>query len=384
MCFCNTQQRTFINMDTCSLRVVSLVGFSLLEVLFFGGIQYGWFALVFILKQEGVFENLCVLEDNVSKSNVSSSNVTSDSDGCFLQDERFNLIFSVGVGIFTVATFLAGQLYLSFDTKLIRAIHMAMAVAGILCFAFTSPGICTLLHPTTQKRDVTDGNQTTKRNEENDEPEENEKAKEKVIEDIVNKRELTSGDGDRTSGDMMNMTIGVILCHHLFISHVMWLSVVLLKFYYFLGSANRFMEHILQDESKVSYFTDVMSFVMLGGLVSSFIAGYTMDAMGKVFKGIMRTVIPLAVTSCLTILLSALAFISTPTALYVDFVVLTFLRSFVYSIHVQYIRIAFPMKYISMVYGMAVSISGILTMIQYGLFAWTEEYVGAMTHLQTK
>ncbi|XP_021351815.1 solute carrier family 43 member 3-like isoform X3 [Mizuhopecten yessoensis] len=347
MCFCNTQQRTFINMDTCSLRVVSLVGFSLLEVLFFGGIQYGWFALVFILKQEGVFENLCVLEDNVSKSNVSSSNVTSDSDGCFLQDERFNLIFSVGVGIFTVATFLAGQLYLSFDTKLIRAIHMAMAVAGILCFAFTSPGICTLLHPTTQKRDVTDGNQTTKRNEENDEPEENEKAKEKVIEDIVNKRELTSGDGDRTSGDMMNMTIGVILCHHLFISHVMWLSVVLLKFYYFLGSANRFMEHILQDES----------------------------------KGIMRTVIPLAVTSCLTILLSALAFISTPTALYVDFVVLTFLRSFVYSIHVQYIRIAFPMKYISMVYGMAVSISGILTMIQYGLFAWTEEYVGAMTHV---
>ncbi|XP_021344701.1 solute carrier family 43 member 3-like [Mizuhopecten yessoensis] len=95
----------------------------------------------------------------------------------------------------------------------------------------------------------------------------------------------------------------------------------------------------------------------------------------------MRTVIPLAVTSCLTILLSALAFISTPTALYVDFVVLTFLRSFVYSIHVQYIRIAFPMKYISMVYGMAVSISGILTMIQYGLFAWTEEYVGAMTHV---
>ncbi|XP_060063265.1 equilibrative nucleobase transporter 1-like [Ylistrum balloti] len=454
-------------MDMSNVRVAALVVLSLLEILFFGGMQYGWFAFAFILKQEGVFRNLCVLKDNAMESNASFGNGTLGVVDCFPQDEQFNLIFSIGVAVFSSLTFVSGQLFLSFDIKRIRTLCISLGLAGILCFALISqdnpwlslPGImltglagqalmiadyvqvlpllrkrspiyiglingcmdssvltmmivkrlhedgvdkkfsligfatlfvliagtCTLLYPMPQQREVTE-----------DEEEKHERdflkeAKDEAKEDMNlvqqttrngTKEKRLAGDADLPSGDMLNKSIVEILCHRLFISHVVWTSIVLLKIFYFLGSANRLMGQILEDYTEVSYFTDVMTLTMLGSLVSSFIAGYTIHVGEKMFTGVLRTVIPLVTASGLAILLSVLEFVSTPTALYADFVVLTFLRSFVYCANIQYIRTTFPFKYVSIVYGVTFSISGMLTLSQYGLFAWTEEYNGAMTHVR--
>ncbi|XP_033726955.1 solute carrier family 43 member 3-like isoform X2 [Pecten maximus] len=100
-------------------RRVALVSVSLLEIFIFGGMQFGWFALVFILKQEGVLKNLCVTQqfDN-------STEEISHIEDCFPQDEQFNLIFSIGIAIFTVLSVVNGQLYQSFDIKRIRMIYI--------------------------------------------------------------------------------------------------------------------------------------------------------------------------------------------------------------------------------------------------------------------
>ncbi|OWF43126.1 solute carrier family 43 member 3-like [Mizuhopecten yessoensis] len=237
---------------------------------------------------------------------------------------------------------------------------------GIAVLFIVVSGVCTLLHPSREQND--------KSHEES--PQTND--------DIVQTKEVkgTQNAVQTTTGVTTDTPpIGKILRNYLFISHVVWLTNVLLKYVFFLGSANRLMEQLLQDEDRVSYFSDVMTFTMIVSLVSSFIAGYTIHAVENRFTGNLKAVIPLTVTSCLVILLSALAFVHTPNVLYADFIVLTFLRSFMYTTNMEFIRIAFPMRYMSVIFGIVISVSGILTMTQYGLFAWTEKYDGAMTHV---
>ena len=95
-----------------SAKDVALISLSLLELLLFGGMQFGWFALVFILKQEDVFESFCV-----SGQHNNSTGDTSTTKDCFPQDEQFNLIFSIGIAIFTIFSAINGQLYQTFDIK---------------------------------------------------------------------------------------------------------------------------------------------------------------------------------------------------------------------------------------------------------------------------
>ncbi|XP_069107507.1 equilibrative nucleobase transporter 1-like [Argopecten irradians] len=424
-------------------RRAALVLISLLEIFLFGGIQFGWFALVFILKQDGLFKDFCV-----SKSGGNAT-VTESSD-CVLQDEQFTLIFSIGNAVFTVGTIVNGKLYQLLSIKRTRMLYISLEVAGILFFAFASsdypwlllPGIvlvgtsgvallvsnfiqiplllqkgssiyvgllngcydssvltfmlvkklyeggvdkkfsfvgfsilvvvisgmCTLLHPS---RDLSARAQHKMQST-------NENVK--VDDDAKGSQEVVVSPTRTDTTTNVKSTVG-ILRHPIFISHVLWMSIVILKYIHFLGSANRMMEQLLKDESQVSYFSDVMTFTMTGSLASSFIVGYTIHAMEKPFTGNMRMVVPLAVTSCLAILLSALAFVPVPSVLYVDFVLLTFLRSFMYTTNMEFIRVAFPLKYTSIVFGIVIAISGIISMTQYGLFDWTEKYDTATTHV---
>ncbi|XP_069106849.1 equilibrative nucleobase transporter 1-like [Argopecten irradians] len=413
-----------------------LIILSLAELFLFGGIQFGWFALVFILKQEGVFKSLCVIEQY--------DNSTSIAEDCFPQDEQFNLIFSIGIAVFTVVSAINGQLYQAFDVKRIRIIFIAIGVCGILLFAFTSKempwltlpgliivgvagqsllisnyiqipvllhkgssiylgllngcydssvltfmlvkklyedgvdkkftfigfavlvivisGLCTLLHPSRDRAKPNSNDSKTDAN--------------------ISSKENNNAVVHNTTGVTTELeTMGGVLRHPLFMGFVLWLTAVLLKYLYFLGSANRMMEDILIDKVRVSYFSDVMTFTMIGSVFSSSIAGYTIQAMEKPFSGNRKMVIPLVVTSCLAVLLSALAFVRTTTVLYVEFVVLTFLRSFIYTVTIEFIRIVFPLKFMSIIFGLVISFSGILTLCQYGLFAWTEKYDTAMSHV---
>ena len=78
-----------------------LLIWTVLEVLFFSAIVYGWAALVVVLKQESFFHDLCA-DENIAE------NHTSNTDDCIKQDERLNLVFLSGVISFSGAGVLSG------------------------------------------------------------------------------------------------------------------------------------------------------------------------------------------------------------------------------------------------------------------------------------
>ncbi|XP_033762512.1 solute carrier family 43 member 3-like [Pecten maximus] len=458
-------------MAISSDRKAAVVLLSLLEVLLFGGLQYGWVSLLYIIKQEKVFENLCFKSNNVTSGNGSLS--TSD-ETCLPQDERFNLVFSIGIAVFTLISALTGHLYYKFGVKKVRALSITVLVAGVISFGFTSQeipwlvlpgivfvgvaglsllisnmqvavllpkassvyigllsgcydssvvtqmavkalyengishaysymgvailcvvisGLCTLIHPGLENKSSTSANadDVVKDMGDNVKPigsinasfNNDEKHLKVLPAETTADKEIVYDNqvSPFASDDIKSPSIGSIICSRLYILHVLWMSALLLRFYYFIGSINRLLEQTLENDRQVSYFTDVMAYTMLGGMASSFIAGQVFQVQNKWFTGTMKTVVPLAVTSCLGILLSSLSFVTSTTVLYADFVVLTFFRSFVYSVNMDFVIISFPQKFMSVLYGLVISVSGMLSLTQYALFTWTTRYEDAMNHV---
>ncbi|KAI8502760.1 Trafficking protein particle complex subunit 9, partial [Branchiostoma belcheri] len=95
-----------------------LLAISVLEMLLFSGIIYGWASLVYILKQEGYFSDSC----NTTTGNNSQQNHqikcqavtnTSTQDApcypeCLEQDERLTQVFAISVVASQVASLFAG------------------------------------------------------------------------------------------------------------------------------------------------------------------------------------------------------------------------------------------------------------------------------------
>ncbi|XP_060075400.1 uncharacterized protein LOC132555074 [Ylistrum balloti] len=194
-------------------------------------------------------------------------------------------------------------------------------------------------------------------------------------------QEAEHGKIIKPKDDVKAVKLRRILCSRMLLSHLAWTSATALRYYYFIGSVNRFLEINVESENQVSYFLDVMSYTMLGGFLSSFIAGTALQIQHRWFTGPMRLVIPMTVTSFLSILLSSLAFVSTTAVYYADFVVVTSIRSFVNCVSFDFIRSAFPERYMSIIYGIVLSVTGTFNLTQYALFAWTEVYSDAMTHV---
>ena len=74
---------------------------SVLEILLFSAIVYGWAALVVVLKQESFFHDLCEVKHEVNSTS------TADDD-CIEQDERLNLVFLTGVISFSASGIVSG------------------------------------------------------------------------------------------------------------------------------------------------------------------------------------------------------------------------------------------------------------------------------------
>ena len=82
------------------------------EMIFFGGLIYGWASLVYVFKEDGYFGNLCQVNETVS---------TEDQDiVCDAQDANFNLVFTFG----TILSFLfftpAGYAFDTFGSRFTR------------------------------------------------------------------------------------------------------------------------------------------------------------------------------------------------------------------------------------------------------------------------
>ncbi|XP_060561701.1 equilibrative nucleobase transporter 1-like [Ruditapes philippinarum] len=174
-----------------------------------------------------------------------------------------------------------------------------------------------------------------------------------------------------------------------FITHVIWLCILQLRFYYILGTLNPYLNRILDgDEKQVSYFTDICFYIMMGGLLTSFLSGIVYDSQKRVFsdgksqmyREIMPAVLPLALASALSVLLSILVLIPVTEVLYLTFIVMTVYRSFLYSLGAAFLSAIFPSEYFGMLYGIMIVCAGIFSILQYAFFSWAEAYPEAPLH----
>ncbi|XP_078061812.1 equilibrative nucleobase transporter 1-like, partial [Mustelus asterias] len=89
----------------------------LFECLGFAGAIFGWASLVFVLKKEGYFSDLCVPLHNVTVAG--DRNVTMD---CHLQDERFALIFTLASFMDSFTTLPSGCVFDYLGTRAAQSV----------------------------------------------------------------------------------------------------------------------------------------------------------------------------------------------------------------------------------------------------------------------
>jgi len=126
-------------------KVLSILT-SCLEVLFFGGVIYGFSSLQYVLEQEGYFEYLCNNSTehglpiiNIIKENISTVII------CGKQQASFNLAFTIGVSFFYVISFPWGVVLDRYETWVFRTIITILYTLSYLLLIFSKPSTSYLL-----------------------------------------------------------------------------------------------------------------------------------------------------------------------------------------------------------------------------------------------
>ncbi|KAG7214500.1 hypothetical protein INR49_023012 [Caranx melampygus] len=111
----------------------------ILECLCFAGVVFGYASLVFVLKEDGYFSQLC---DTVPDT---SSNATITD--CSRQDEKFSLVFTIASFLNNFLNLTNGFLFDRFGTMVTRLLGICLYTTGTLLVAFSSPAFADLLFP---------------------------------------------------------------------------------------------------------------------------------------------------------------------------------------------------------------------------------------------
>lgn len=136
-----------------------VAGWAFMECLLFGGLLYGWGSLMFVLKDEGIYADLCPKEEISLSLNASNSSVTynpepgfnesvfvvtltnlsstislntNDStveevkkqERCVPQDEKMALCFTIASAIFCAGCAVMGHINYMFGTRATRVIAL--------------------------------------------------------------------------------------------------------------------------------------------------------------------------------------------------------------------------------------------------------------------
>ncbi|KAG9465373.1 hypothetical protein GDO78_018424 [Eleutherodactylus coqui] len=120
----------------CQYALTLLTG--LVECICFAGVTFGWTSLVFVLKEENYFEELCPEMRNQTANST---------DGCLSQDERFSLIFTVASFMNSAMTFPGGYIFDRFGTAVTRFIAICLYTIATLLIALSTADTAVLLFP---------------------------------------------------------------------------------------------------------------------------------------------------------------------------------------------------------------------------------------------
>ncbi|XP_069550682.1 solute carrier family 43 member 3b isoform X2 [Brachyistius frenatus] len=176
------------------------------------------------------------------------------------------------------------------------------------------------------------------------------------------------------------------LLSRFFVWHLLWLSVMQLRHYLFIGTLNPMLQRMTAGEaSLVSQYTNAFAVTQLCGVLCAPWNGLIMDrhkgkprAAGETEKeaDLRASVLSLFLTSLQCVLFSVCA--STPylPLQYLTFILQVLNRSFLYGGNAAFISMAFPSCHFGKLYGLVMALSAVFSLMQYPCFALVKGALG--------
>ncbi|XP_029430687.1 solute carrier family 43 member 3 [Rhinatrema bivittatum] len=167
----------------------------------------------------------------------------------------------------------------------------------------------------------------------------------------------------------------------LFGLHLVWLSVMQLRHYLFIGMLNATLNHLARgDIATISRYTDAFAFTQLCGVLCAPWNGIIMDRhkRGKVQESdsladLQSSILSLAVTVVQCVLFSVCAAIPILTVQYATFIFQVLNRSFLYGGNAAFVAIAFPPAHFGKLYGLVMTLSALVALLQYPCFTLVKD-----------
>lgn len=171
-----------------------------------------------------------------------------------------------------------------------------------------------------------------------------------------------------------------------FLFHLVWLSVMQLRHYLFIGTLNPMLQRLTQGEPPlVSTYINAFAFTQLCGVLCAPWNGLIMDRLkGKPRASgesereadLRASVLSLFLTALQCLLFSICA--STPLLplQYLTFILQVLNRSFLYGGNAAFISIAFPSCHFGKLYGLIMALSAVVSLLQYPCFSLVKDVLG--------
>ncbi|XP_023183974.1 solute carrier family 43 member 3-like isoform X1 [Xiphophorus maculatus] len=176
------------------------------------------------------------------------------------------------------------------------------------------------------------------------------------------------------------------LLSRFFLWHLLWLSVMQLRHYLFIGTLNPMLQRLTGGQpSLVSQYTNAFAITQLCGVLCAPWNGLIMDrhkgkprAAGETEQeaDLRATVLSLFLTALQCVLFSLCA--STPylPLQYLTFILQVLNRSFLYGGNAAFISVAFPSCHFGKLYGLVMALSAVFSLLQYPCFALVKGPLG--------
>ncbi|XP_061542546.1 equilibrative nucleobase transporter 1-like [Phycodurus eques] len=166
---------------------------------------------------------------------------------------------------------------------------------------------------------------------------------------------------------------------------LLWLCVIQLRHYLFIGTLNPTLERLAHgDTAVVSQYINAFAFTQMCGLLVGPINGCILDrhkrkpdvaGMSKQEADLNSAVLSFFLTSLLALVFSICASIPTLSLQYFTFVMQVVSNSFLYGGMAAFIAVAFPPCHFGKLYGLLFALSAVFSLLQYACFAAVEEFL---------
>ncbi|XP_066467485.1 equilibrative nucleobase transporter 1 isoform X2 [Tiliqua scincoides] len=169
----------------------------------------------------------------------------------------------------------------------------------------------------------------------------------------------------------------------LFFWHLVWLSVMQLRHYLFIGTFNPMLVQLAnKDPDLVSSYTNAFAYTQLCGVLCAPWNGLILDrhkrgrkkdgtsqGVSNSLADLRSCVLSLAITVLQCIAFSICASIPVLPVQYATFILQVLSRSFLYGGNAAFLAIAFPLEHFGKLYGLVMGLSAVVSLLQYPCFA---------------